>query len=791
MSTAPSTNIKIGIRPVLRFPPKVQRAISSCSGQVGTPTFCQPIGQAATTCCEHPIVDSPMVCRPVGQAAIGSVTCCGGHQAANYPTVCKPVRQTVTCEAACCEPTCSESTHCEHQVADCPTVSQPATNTIPPVVLRNSNPSQDYFKVLFDHEKLSDKTLPKMDWTRILNNAKNKTDLIPNTDSDPRIVGPHIVLKSGERPQIKNDRTRDRPINHWLYFNQTNIHPDMVKLVMISQCSMGSSCRNPYHCLNKIELLSQSSSEEFTESDWTFIKEYILSPMNSIISDDHILWKFSENNDRKQAKFTHKGINKPITHWLHLCETREDPRITKQLKMIRQCDVEDCVNADHHCNQYDEDSIFIINAQKLKKHTIRQGDCLNWTGGYHGLYGQTNFNGKCTTAHKMSYLIHNRIYEVDEGIQIAHSCNNPKCVEITHLREATPKENNADKKLHGTDPSGERNPMAVLTAVQAIEIYQNRTTGTRFLSQKYEVGQQTIRDIRSGRAWSSVTGADRIPVPDVKKRYINNDIPDKFFDIHMKLLRDKTVDVQGDRFDTPCWCSTSLNAHGYGTHRMLGRSFEAHRAAYMVFHRKEIEENLLVRHMCLYKECCNPLHLELGTSEDNARDRIRDNTNKSANRHPEETIENVVRQLYNTPDRPKEIAKSLGVTVNTVRGIINKSCYNDVTRRMIENKEIQDKDLSTKAYKVHNRTLTDEKAAEILRDILINMTNFPQANIASKHGVKPGFIADMNRGQSYGDIKEKVLEEIEKKKELLATKMVPKITLKVPAIIKNHNKPPL
>lgn len=89
----------------------------------------------------------------------------------------------------------------------------------------------------------------------------------------------------------------------------------------------------------------------------------------------------------------------------------------------------------------------------------------------------------------------------------AHSCGKGDwgCVNPRHLRWATPKENSADQKTHGTRMKGERYGRAKLTDTQAAEILSMKGTGAKqqALADRFGVHQSTISDIWSGkrRGW--------------------------------------------------------------------------------------------------------------------------------------------------------------------------------------------------------------------------------------------------------------------------------------------------
>ena len=71
-----------------------------------------------------------------------------------------------------------------------------------------------------------------------------------------------------------------------------------------------------------------------------------------------------------------------------------------------------------------------------------------------------------------------------------------------------------------------------------------------------------------------------------------------------------------------CWLWTAGLRHGgYGQFRWdTGTTMQAHRVAFELTH-GPIPDGQVVRHKCDVPGCCNPAHLELGTTADNNRDR--------------------------------------------------------------------------------------------------------------------------------------------------------------------------
>lgn len=74
---------------------------------------------------------------------------------------------------------------------------------------------------------------------------------------------------------------------------------------------------------------------------------------------------------------------------------------------------------------------------RFQRKCERQPDgCLNWQGASNGKgYGRFKFKGKLLLAHRFAFAVANRS-SPDVGV-IDHICNNPKCVEPSHLRHVS------------------------------------------------------------------------------------------------------------------------------------------------------------------------------------------------------------------------------------------------------------------------------------------------------------------------------------------------------------------
>jgi len=78
----------------------------------------------------------------------------------------------------------------------------------------------------------------------------------------------------------------------------------------------------------------------------------------------------------------------------------------------------------------------------------RVGECLEWKGFKNkDGYGVKRFRRTAMLSHRVSFLISNG--EIPKGMQVLHTCDNPCCVEPSHLWLGTHRENMADMDKKG------------------------------------------------------------------------------------------------------------------------------------------------------------------------------------------------------------------------------------------------------------------------------------------------------------------------------------------------------
>lgn len=147
--------------------------------------------------------------------------------------------------------------------------------------------------------------------------------------------------------------------------------------------------------------------------------------------------------------------------------------------------------------------------ERFWKHVKKTDDCWLWTGGqtHHG-YGRVVHHPtrpQSRLAHRISWELHfGRIANPRQCV--CHSCDNPLCVNPSHLFLGTRLDNAIDKVKKGRHPVGEQHKNAKLNESAIKEIRRLYVAGISQgkLAITYHVNRVTIRNIISRRAWAHV-----------------------------------------------------------------------------------------------------------------------------------------------------------------------------------------------------------------------------------------------------------------------------------------------
>lgn len=150
--------------------------------------------------------------------------------------------------------------------------------------------------------------------------------------------------------------------------------------------------------------------------------------------------------------------------------------------------------------------------------TDRSGDCWLWTKcinsqGYGVFMRGPKGASKSIRAHRQAWELING--PIPQGLEVCHSCDNPRCVRPEHLFLGTHQDNMDDMFTKGravvqTHPEklarGEQQGKAKLTVDNVREIRSLHQSGlsTRQIGDRYGVNSGTIHDVVHYRTWRHV-----------------------------------------------------------------------------------------------------------------------------------------------------------------------------------------------------------------------------------------------------------------------------------------------
>lgn len=119
--------------------------------------------------------------------------------------------------------------------------------------------------------------------------------------------------------------------------------------------------------------------------------------------------------------------------------------------------------------------------------------CHLWTAGTdQNGYGRFRFNGKRVKAHRLAFEL--AFGPIEDGLEIAHVCNNKLCVNIEHLKAVTPQEHwvlDRELKRHSGRKGGQVGGRKGGLAGRKLNLPEGvRPNGKRFMARARVNGQQ-------------------------------------------------------------------------------------------------------------------------------------------------------------------------------------------------------------------------------------------------------------------------------------------------------------
>ena len=132
--------------------------------------------------------------------------------------------------------------------------------------------------------------------------------------------------------------------------------------------------------------------------------------------------------------------------------------------------------------------------------------CWEWQKYRHFGYGKININGRVVRASRLSYSVF--CGEIPDGLHVLHRCDNPACVNPTHLYAGTGADNARDRveRGRGHDQRGACGPLSKITNQQSREIRSLAASGAashRSIAKMFGVSHTAIDYIVNGRTFKN------------------------------------------------------------------------------------------------------------------------------------------------------------------------------------------------------------------------------------------------------------------------------------------------
>ena len=142
----------------------------------------------------------------------------------------------------------------------------------------------------------------------------------------------------------------------------------------------------------------------------------------------------------------------------------------------------------------------------MARSVMRDSGCIEWIGSRDSNgYGQLRINKKLVKAHR--YAVEQKTGPIPFGMVVMHICDNPRCVNVDHLRIGTYTDNVRDMDAKGRRVNNQARGMASYNAkitdddVKAIRSDNRRQID---IAASYGIAQTVVSKIKLYQAWSHV-----------------------------------------------------------------------------------------------------------------------------------------------------------------------------------------------------------------------------------------------------------------------------------------------
>jgi hypothetical protein len=405
------------------------------------------------------------------------------------------------------------------------------------------------------------------------------------------------------------------------------------------------------------------------DKDLELITDIINNINNKIINDNECqIWDGFKDKHRCLLNYKKTKINIQKFIWKI---NNPNKNISSKEKIIAVCDNKYCINI-YHLKIGDLKKnvtkellwnrmlkrgrklengclVFIQLKNNIEKNNIEENNIEENKN--KNKYNKIRFNNINTSFHKASYWIHSNYKEFsdiptynenNESLVIRHLCNNPSCFEPTHLDLGSVYVNNYEDKIdNGTILRGNKNWNCKITEelAQQIKLSKSDNKSMRARAEDFNVPKSIVHAIDYGDSWNHLPDKDGNISNNRKykcreQRKKNNEkiwTKEMFEEAKIKLYNNSSKEdiIRNEYTNTPCinW-NGSISDDGYGIISIFGKKMRTHILACEIKNLEHRPKDLVTRHLCGNRLCCNPEHLKFGTQLENSLDTLNQGLNK-------------------------------------------------------------------------------------------------------------------------------------------------------------------
>lgn len=138
---------------------------------------------------------------------------------------------------------------------------------------------------------------------------------------------------------------------------------------------------------------------------------------------------------------------------------------------------------------------------------VSKTGCIEWTGARQKGYGQATFNGRTVRASRL--VLHLKLGRpIAGGMLACHHCDNPSCVNPSHIYEGTCKDNGEDAARRERMPHGSGHYNSVFSEADVVRMREMVAAGGTLEAVATEFGCAVgqVSEIARGSSWRLAGG---------------------------------------------------------------------------------------------------------------------------------------------------------------------------------------------------------------------------------------------------------------------------------------------